>query len=128
MSIDRKLDSWSHSFYLGLGREACVRSGSWTFGLATWCGVAGVSNSFVSHCPLTLLPASVPSPGRISTPNSGLKNFIDEVVWRWIFASLSPYIGGKGKVFLIFYSGTVFWLHYWGYFERSPPPTLTPKQ
>lgn len=29
---------------------------------------------------------------------------------------------------LIFYSGTVFWLHCWGYFERSPPPTLSPKQ
>lgn len=91
MSIDRELASWSHSFYLGLGREACVRSGSWTFGLATWSGVAGVSNSFVSHCPLTLLlSASAPSPGQISSPNSGLKNFRDEVVWRRIFASLSP--------------------------------------
>lgn len=30
-------------------------------------------------------------------------------------------------MFLIFYSGTVFWLHCWGYLERSPPPTFSPK-
>ena len=48
MSLERKFESGSRSFQLGLGGEACVRCGSGTSALEEQRGVASGSNSFVS--------------------------------------------------------------------------------
>lgn len=109
---------------LGLGSLREFRAG-----LFSVCGpCAGVLWAQQSRSCLAASSHSVPSSGSVSTPNSRQEDCTDGVMERCIFAPSSRQLKvGKEKYLLLFYPGTVFWLHWRGYFERSPPPTFTPE-